>query len=260
MIKAKKRLGQHFLRDKGVINKIIHCFDPKPQQTILEIGPGLGALTEPLLASIERLWVVEIDKDVIPHLTELGQGKALTILQEDVLLLDLTRVSTSAHQLRIIGNLPYNISSPLLFHLLTFAHLIDDMVFMLQKEVVDRICASPGSKTYGRLSVMIQYLCEVQPLLDVNPACFSPPPRVMSAVLSLKPYREKLIKAQDEALFAEIVRLAFGQRRKTIRNTLKGQMSEADWEALTIDPVLRAQDLRVEDFVKITNYLYQNQI
>lgn len=255
-MRAKKRFGQHFLRDTGIIHKIVQALDPKPTDCLIEIGPGLGALTQPLLQKTGQLHVIEIDRDVIPELERIGsQYGALTIHQQDALTVDLSSFSHKPNSIRLIGNLPYNISSPLLFHVLTFSDLIDDMYFMLQKEVVDRICAQPGDTNYGRLSVMIQYMCNVRKLFDVNPACFAPPPKVMSSVLCLKPYREKPAVAEDEALLAEIVRLAFGQRRKTLRNTLKEYCDEAGFQYLNINPQSRAQDLSVSDFVSLANFL-----
>jgi 16S rRNA (adenine1518-N6/adenine1519-N6)-dimethyltransferase len=250
-LKAKKRFGQHFLRDNGIIHKIIMNLNPKPTDCLIEIGPGLGALTKPLLQAAQQLQVIEIDSDVIPTLEQLGSG--LTIHQQDALTLDLTLFSQTPHNIRLVGNLPYNISSPLLFHALEYAELIDDMHFMLQKEVVDRICAKPGNKDYGRLSVMMQYFCETEWLFDVNPACFAPPPKVMSAVLRLKPFHEKPFVAVDEKRFAEVVRMAFSQRRKTLRNTLKGYVDAEGWVKLGIDPALRAEQLTVDDFVRIAN-------
>lgn len=254
-MKAKKRFGQHFLRDTGIINKIIRALNPKPADCLIEIGPGLGALTKPLLEETKRLQVIEIDRDVIPGLQQFGEELGEIIIhQQDALTVDLNLFAQKHHTIRLIGNLPYNISSPLLFHFLNYAQLIDDMHFMLQKEVVDRICAKPGEKAFGRLSVMIQYSCETTFLFDVNPACFVPPPKVMSAVLCLKPYHELPHIAKDEKLFAEIVRLAFSQRRKTIRNTLKEWLTEQDWLAVGIDSQRRAEQLSVAEFVMLANY------
>ena len=252
-VRAKKRFGQHFLRDSGIISQIINALNPQPDECLVEIGPGLGAITKPLLERNPHLQVVEIDRDVIPTLLQLSPS--LVIHEQDALTLDLTTFSQTPHSIRLIGNLPYNISSPLLFHLLTQAQLIDDMVFMLQKEVVDRICAKPGDSDFGRLSVMIQYTCEVKLLFDVPPACFSPPPKVMSAVMILKPHHVKPFVARDEKVFADLVRAAFSQRRKTLRNTLKEWVSETLWGELGIDPSRRAQELGVEDFVRIANRL-----
>lgn len=255
-MRAKKRFGQHFLRDTGIIHKIIQALNPKTTDCLIEIGPGLGALTMPLLQKTGQLQVVEIDRDVIPELERMGsQYGTLVIHQQDALKVDLSQFSQAPHSIRLVGNLPYNISSPLLFHLLTSNTLIDDMYFMLQKEVVQRICAMPGDTNYGRLSVMIQYMCEVRKLFDVNPACFAPPPKVMSSVLCLKPYREKPAVAEDEVFLAEIVRLAFGQRRKTLRNTLKEKCDEAGFAQVNINPQSRAQDLSVADFVRLANFL-----
>ena len=249
---AKKRFGQHFLNDAFVINLLITHINPKSDDQMLEIGPGLGALTNPILPLLDHLQVIEIDRDVINHLNHIG-GDKLTIHNVDALRVDLDAITDPALPLRVIGNLPYNISTPLIFHLLETASRIKDMHFMLQKEVVDRITAEPGKKNFGRLSVMVQYRCQTEYLFFVGPESFSPPPKVDSAVVKLIPWKEKPFQANDEALFTQVVREAFSQRRKTLRNTLKKLISAEELSALGIDPTQRAETLSVEQFVSITN-------
>ena len=249
---AKKRFGQHFLNDAFVINLLITHINPKSDDQMLEIGPGLGALTKPILPLLDHLQVIEIDRDVINHLKHIG-GDKLTIHNVDALRVDLDEITDKTRPLRVIGNLPYNISTPLIFHLLETAPLITDMHFMLQKEVVDRITAEPGNKNFGRLSVMVQYRCQTEYLFFVGPESFSPPPKVDSAVVKLIPWKEKPFLASDEKFFAQVVTQAFSQRRKTLRNTLKKLISAEELSALGIDPTRRAETLSVEQFVSISN-------
>lgn len=249
---AKKRFGQHFLNDPYIINLLITSIHPKLDDQMLEIGPGLGALTKPILPQLDHLQVIEIDRDVINHLQHIG-GDKITIHNVDALRVDLDDITDKDRPLRVIGNLPYNISTPLIFHLLETAPRITDMHFMLQKEVVDRITAVPGGKNYGRLSVMVQYRCETEYLFFVGPESFSPPPKVDSAVVRLMPWAEKPYQANDEKLFAQVVTQAFSQRRKTLRNTLKKLISGEELTLLGIDPVQRAETLSVEQFVTISN-------
>lgn len=249
---AKKRFGQHFLSDAHIINLIIKHIQPKPDDQMLEIGPGLGALTKPILPMLNHLQVIEIDRDVINHLTHIG-GDKLTIHNVDALKVDLDKITDPDKPLRVIGNLPYNISTPLIFHLLETAPRISDMHFMLQKEVIDRITASPGTKDYGRLSVMVQYRCDTEYLFFVGPESFSPPPKVDSAVVKLIPWVEKPFTATDEAMLSNVVTQAFSQRRKTLRNTLKKLIDADQLITLGIDPTQRAETLSVSQFVAISN-------
>lgn len=256
MPQARKRFGQNFLQDDGVIANIIGCFAPKPSEHCVEIGPGLGALTTPLLKKIKHLDAVELDRDIIPVLLEKSAaiGK-LNIHQADVLKFDFHTLVKNNEKLRVIGNLPYNISTPLIFHLLEQLDIIQDMVFMLQQEVVDRMAAAQNSKDYGRLSVMIQYHCEVESLFTIPPQAFHPQPKVYSKLVHLTPYIKKPFIAHDEHLFAEIVREAFNQRRKTIRNSLKNLITYEKFEQLNLSPTLRAENLSVSDYVTLANSL-----
>lgn len=255
MYRTKKALGQHFLTDSSVLNRLIGLIRPEEGQSFLEIGPGLGALTTYLLPLIKKLSVVEIDRDVLAGLQHRCQSLGqLTVFHQDALTFDLNQLS-EAPPYRIVGNLPYNISSPLIFHLLNDLGKIRDMHFMLQKEVVERLVAGPGDSSYGRLSVMVQYHCEAFNLMPVPPEAFSPPPKVDSAVVRLLP-REQLIGGgvKNYSLFETIVKAAFGQRRKTLRNTLRNFLKEEDFSRLGIDSQLRAENLEVEAFVKVANY------
>ena len=249
--KTKKRFGQHFLRDHHVIQKLIYEIHPQATENFVEIGPGLGALTFPLLDEIELLNVVEIDKDVIKRLEQTNNPK-LNIHGVDALKFDFDQLAKGG-DLRVVGNLPYNISTPLIFHLLESTSTIKDMHFMLQNEVVQRITAKPGSKTYGRLSVMVQYYCQSEYLFFVGPESFDPPPKVDSAILRLTPWKEKPFIAADEKKLSALVTQAFSMRRKTLRNNLKKVLSAEQIESLGIDPSLRAEMLSVEAFVKLSN-------
>jgi len=249
---AKKRFGQHFLTDAYIINLLINNIAPKKDDQMLEIGPGLGAMTKPVLPLVDHLQVIEIDRDVINHLTHIG-GDKITIHNVDALRVNFSEIIDSTRPLRVIGNLPYNISTPLIFHLLDAAPSIKDMHFMLQKEVVDRITAEPGGKSFGRLSVMVQYQCQTEYLFFVGPESFSPPPKVDSAVVRIIPWDKKPFIADNEAVFADVVRQAFAQRRKTLRNTLKKLIDAELLIEIGIDPTARAETLSVEQFVKISN-------
>jgi len=251
---ARKRFGQNFLVDSNIIQKIVNAIHIKEGDHLVEIGPGLGALTELLISSTGELDVIEIDRDIIPKLSEKCEGLGeLRIYNEDALRFDLSRLSELPHSLRIIGNLPYNISTPLTFHLLKYVDEIQDMHLMYQKEVADRMEASLGSKDYGRLSVMVQYCCEVEKLFEVSPQAFKAVPKVDSAVVRLVPRREFALKANNIEHFQNVVRQAFGQRRKMIRNSLKGLVEADALLGLGIDPMIRAERLSVEDFVRISN-------
>ena len=251
----RKRFGQHFLRDTITVARIIDAIAPQPGDHLVEIGPGLGALTTHLLPLIGNMDAIELDRDLIPKLSArckpLGN---LRIHQADALTFDFSTLYTGEKSLRVIGNLPYNISTPLLFHLIDHIDIIKDMYFMLQKEVVDRLAAPHSCKDYGRLSVMMQYHCEIESLLNVSPDAFNPPPKVQSAVVRLIPHATRPATAEDPKNLEKIVRQAFGQRRKTIRNTLKDIITDDQWSLLDIDPTLRPENLTVMDYVRLSNF------
>jgi 16S rRNA (adenine1518-N6/adenine1519-N6)-dimethyltransferase len=252
----RKRFGQNFLHDARVIQRIVSAIAPKENEPVLEIGPGQGALTQALLVYQPQLTAVELDRDLVTLLQEkFAAEKNFSLCAGDALKFDLTSLSPAPHSLRVVGNLPYNISTPLLFHLLQQREWIRDMHFMLQKEVVQRLAAEPGGKDYGRLSVMAQYYCHVSLLFDVPPGSFFPPPKVMSAIVRLQP-RTPATLAKDEQLLSTLVNTAFQQRRKTLRNTLKTIASEAQILAANIKPDARAETLSVSDFVHLANILH----
>ncbi len=260
--RAKKQLGQHFLHEAGVISKIIRAVNPQAGDRLVEIGPGRGALTLPLLRQHGALTAIEFDRDLIAPLTATASDQGeLTIIHRDVLQVDFAALAASGDapadndKLRLVGNLPYNISSPILFHALAFADAIRDMHFMLQKEVVDRMAAAPGSKVFGRLSVMLQAYCTVTPLFTVAPGGFTPPPKVDSAVVRLVPKRQNQIGIVDTKLFADVVRDAFGQRRKTLRNALSRLCNADDFAAAGVRPEARAEQLAVPEFIALANVL-----
>jgi 16S rRNA (adenine1518-N6/adenine1519-N6)-dimethyltransferase len=250
----RKRFGQNFLHDQHVIQKILAAIQPQPGQDLIEIGPGQGAITLPLLKACGRLQAIELDRDLLqPLQTAAANVGELILHNRDALRTDFCALRRGEQRLRVVGNLPYNISTPLLFHLLTQADCIEDMHFMLQKEVVERMAAPAGGEAYGRLSVMLQYRCAVQPLFGIGPGAFRPPPKVESAFVRLVPHRTPPVGIQDEALFARIVQQAFGQRRKTLRNTLKGLLDDQDFAALGIDPQVRAEQLDLATFARLAN-------
>ncbi|MEQ1438646.1 16S rRNA (adenine(1518)-N(6)/adenine(1519)-N(6))-dimethyltransferase RsmA [Fontimonas sp. SYSU GA230001] len=252
---AKRRFGQNFLHDPYVIERILRAIDPQPGDTLVEIGPGLGALTVPLLERTGRLTVVEIDRDVIPLLRERCGGRpGLKVIEADALRLDYRALQPAGGHIRLAGNLPYNISTPLLFHLLEQADAIADMHFMLQKEVVDRMCAGPGDPAYGRLSVALAARCAVSHLFDVGPGAFRPAPKVDSAVVRLVP-RAPDFEIRDLDAFDRVVTRAFGQRRKTLANTLKGLLDSAQIAAAGVDPRARAETLHARDFARLAAQL-----
>ncbi len=252
----RKRFGQHFLCDQNVVQRIVAAINPTPADFLVEIGPGQGALTLPVIKLSRRLDVVEFDRDLIPELeARVGPRGDLIIHQADALEFDFASLHSANRMLRVFGNLPYNISTPLLFHLLTFAPIIADMVFMLQKEVADRLAAPADTEDYGRLSVMMQYHCEVDLLFDVPPSAFFPPPKVQSSIVRLIPYRELPYPAKNYEVFSSVVKHAFGQRRKTLRNSLKQLVDAETWERIPVRSDLRAEDLSVKDFVAISNAL-----
>ncbi|MGX5730662.1 16S rRNA (adenine(1518)-N(6)/adenine(1519)-N(6))-dimethyltransferase RsmA [Pseudoxanthomonas beigongshangi] len=249
----KKSLGQHFLTDRSYIERIVLAVDPKPGDRLVEIGPGQGAITMPLLRRHCELTAIEFDRDLITPLMEASEGVGrLTIIHKDVLAVDFGKLAGD-ERLRLVGNLPYNLSSPILFHALEHAASIRDMVFMLQKEVVDRMAAGPGSKVYGRLSVMLQAYCTVTPLFVVPPGAFRPPPKVDSAVVRMVPRPPAEIGVADSQRFTEVVRAAFGQRRKTLRNALSGVCDGAAIEAAGISPDARAEQVEVAAFIRLAN-------
>ncbi len=250
---AKKRFGQNFLVDEGIIAGIVVAIRPEMGDNMVEIGPGLGALTRPLLKKLKCLHVIEIDRDIIARLkNDYPQDGRLVIHEGDALKFDLAMLPSP---LRIVGNLPYNISSPLLFHFADHAGRIVDMHFMLQDEVVERMVAEPSTPAYGRLSVMLQYRFHMEKLMDVPPESFRPAPKVNSAIVRMIPLPPDQIRVQNEALFARIVGAAFGQRRKTLRNTLREFLDEEGFARLEINPQLRAENLSVDEFAKMAAYL-----
>ena len=255
---AKKHLGQNFLHDRSVIDRIVQAIDPQPGDAVVEIGPGQGALTFPLLKKHGEVTAIEFDRDLhAPLQAAAREHGALRLIEGDVLGVDFPALATElgVDQIRLVGNLPYNLSSPILFHALDHAAVIRDMHFMLQKEVVERMAAGPGSKVYGRLSVMLQAYCAVTPLFVVPPGAFRPAPKVDSAVVRLVPKPTEAIHVADRAMFAHVVRAAFGQRRKTLRNALQGVAGAADIEAAGLRLDARAEQVDVAGFVRLANLL-----
>jgi 16S rRNA (adenine1518-N6/adenine1519-N6)-dimethyltransferase len=251
----KKQLGQHFLTDRAVIEQIVLAIDPRPGERVVEIGPGQGAITLPLLRRHHALTVIEFDRDLITPLAIAAEGLGdLTIIHKDVLQVDFGKLAGD-ERIRLVGNLPYNISTPILFHVLEHAEGIVDMHFMLQKEVVERMAAAPGGKEYGRLSVMLQALCRVEPLFEVPPAAFRPPPKVDSAVVRLLPRAPGEVGIADPALFERVVREAIGQRRKTLRNALSLVCDTDAIVAAGLRPELRAEQIEVAGFINLSNRL-----
>jgi 16S rRNA (adenine1518-N6/adenine1519-N6)-dimethyltransferase len=247
---ARKRFGQHFLADSAVIEAIVSAIDPRPGQALVEIGPGLGAMTQPLLERCGHLTVVELDRDLAARLR---RNERLEVIEADVLTVDFAAVAERAGQkLRVVGNLPYNISTPILFHLLAVADRVVDQTFMLQKEVVERMAASPGSKDFGRLSVMLQWRYDIESLLDVPPEAFEPPPRVDSAVVRMQPLPGT--EAVDAALLGELVTVAFSQRRKLLRHTL-GRWLEARGATGGFDLQRRAEEVPVAEYLALAREL-----
>jgi 16S rRNA (adenine1518-N6/adenine1519-N6)-dimethyltransferase len=249
---AKKKFGQNFLKDAAIIHSIIQSINPLLNDLLIEIGPGLGALTKPLLEKTNRLLAIELDRDIVSWMENEYSKKNITIFNEDVLNFNFNQFD---QKIRIVGNLPYNISTPILFKCIDNILNIKDLHFMLQKEVVDRMIATPSSPEYGRLSVMLQYYFAMEHLVDVPKESFEPEPKVESSFVRLIPYEQYPFIANNIEQFARIVKEAFSQRRKTIRNTLKSFISENDFEKIGINPQLRAENLSVSDFVKISNYL-----
>jgi 16S rRNA (adenine1518-N6/adenine1519-N6)-dimethyltransferase len=254
--RARKRFGQNFLHDSHIIRRIVQAVNAKDSDHLVEIGPGQGAITEGLLAVGAPVDVIEIDRDLIPGLLASFVSKPnFKLHNTDALRFDFRSLVSHGEQLRIVGNLPYNISTPLIFHLLSHSDLISDMHFMLQKEVVDRLAAVPGNKDYGRLTIMTQYHCQVQPLFDVPPGSFKPAPKVTSSVVRLKPYQQLPIVATDYKMLENVVRVAFSQRRKTLRNCLKTLCNDEFLNDLGIDPQQRPENIAPATYVAIANKL-----
>ena len=249
---AKKRFGQNFLIDKYLINKIIEIINPQIGEDILEIGPGLGALTIPIIEEVGKINVIEIDRDIITYLKKTIDCDKINIYQFDALKFDF---SIFKHKFRLIGNLPYNISTPLLFHILKRIDLVHDMHFMLQKEVVARICAKPNTKDYGKLSIMLQLKLNCHSVIDVAPTSFDPRPKVDSAIIRMIPKDINDILKVNETLLNQIVTSAFNQRRKTISNSLSLFLKSEDFQFLAIDCHKRAENLTIFEYVNITNYV-----
>ncbi len=250
---ARKRFGQHFLHDSQVIAHILAVLAPQAQDCMVEIGPGCGALTFPLLQRLDQLHVVELDRDLTAKLLRHEQaGRTLHVHQADALRFDFASLCETAAALRIVGNLPYNISTPLVFHLITQAHAIRDLHFMLQREVVERMAAAPGSKVYGRLSVMTQYHCRVEPLFDVGGGAFTPPPQVTSTVVRLTPHATPPVPISDYERFARLVACAFSHRRKTLANALDGWVDGTQIQALGIDPRCRPEQIDLAGFARLS--------
>jgi 16S rRNA (adenine1518-N6/adenine1519-N6)-dimethyltransferase len=248
--RAKKRLGQHFLTDRHYLDRIVAAIAPQPGEAMVEIGPGPGALTERLAQAVRPLHVVEIDRDLAASLRERFGPQGVVVHEADALGFDLAQLPEG---LRVVGNLPYNISTPILFHVASFAERIRDCVFMLQREVVERMVATPGSAEYGRLSVMLQYRFAMALLLRVPPGAFTPPPKVDSAVVRMTPLGTGRPAARDEALFARVVMGAFTQRRKTLRNALRTLATPEAFARSGIDPGRRGETLSVGEFVAIAD-------
>ncbi|NCU01606.1 16S rRNA (adenine(1518)-N(6)/adenine(1519)-N(6))-dimethyltransferase RsmA [Candidatus Macondimonas diazotrophica] len=257
MIVARKRFGQNFLHDQGIIRRIVQTVAPRPGEAVVEIGPGRAAITRPLLAACGQLDAVEIDRDLIALLRDPDTGlDGLTVHEADVLRFEFRPLARERKQsLRVVGNLPYNISTPLIFHLLDQIEVIQDMHFMLQREVVERMAAAPGGGDYGRLTVMLAAQVEVFPLFHIAPGCFTPAPQVESAFVRLVPHARPPFPLPDKALYARLVSAAFGQRRKTLRNALKGLAGEADIRAVGLDPTARAEQIAPPQYAALASHL-----
>ena len=256
--KARKRFGQNFLIDHGIIRRIVRAIGPRASDSVVEIGPGQGAITASLLEACNRLNVIELDRDLIPILkVKFERFEGFNIHEADALKFDFSALQLASEKLRVVGNLPYNISTPLIFHLLSYRNLFEDMHFMLQREVVLRLAAAPGDKNYGRLSVMAQYHCQVENVFEVPPECFDPAPKVVSAIVRLTPYEQPPIIANNPAHFAEVTKQAFQQRRKTLRNALKSTLENVNSDQLDVDLSLRAERLSVADFVHLSNQVLE---
>ena len=257
----RKRFGQNFLHDHNIIYSLLSSLNAQAKDHWVEIGPGMGAITEPLLAQGLNLEVVELDRDLVVYLKDKFKAYPhLKIHSADALRFDFAALAKDNEKLRVIGNLPYNISTPLMFHLLDNANCIEDMHFMLQKEVVDRICAEPGSKKYGRLSVMMQYYCKTELLFDVPPESFDPAPKVMSAIVKLVPHAQPPVEVNNLKMLNRVVVQAFSQRRKTLRNSLKKLIEDEAISSLGIDPNLRAEMISLADFARLSNLIREEEL
>ena len=256
MNRAKKRYGQHFLHDPGTIERIVRAIDPRPGDRIVEVGPGRGAITVPLLAAAGSLDVIEIDPDVVPRLEERCAGVGhMRLHLADALEFDFRALRGDGPALRLVGNLPYNISTPLLFHFIAQLDAIASMHFMLQKEVVARMAAAPGGKDYGRLTVMLAPWVRVEPLFDIGTGAFSPPPKVVSTFFALHPHAAPPFEIADHATFARVVFAAFSQRRKTLRNSLSGLLDAAAIAAAGVDPGARPETLFPAQFAALASHV-----
>ncbi len=249
----RKRFGQHFLHDQNILDKIIAAIHPQPGQHFVEIGPGRGAMTRPLIECIDALHVIEIDRDLAAALPSVITSPKLTVHEADALKFDFSKLQPGNGPLRLAGNLPYNLSTPLLFHILSYNELFTDIHVMLQKEVAQRIAAEPGNRTYGRLSVSIAARCEIRSLFHIKPGSFTPPPRVESSFICLRPTAAKRARINNPETFDQIVKHAFGQRRKRLSNALKSLLSAAEIESAGINPGARAEQLTVEEFIALGN-------
>jgi 16S rRNA (adenine1518-N6/adenine1519-N6)-dimethyltransferase len=254
--RPRKRFGQHFLVDPAILDRLVAVIAPAQGQHMVEIGPGQGVLTLPLLRALDRLDVIELDRDLAGRLlAACGGSEKLRVHQADALKFDFCALAQEmgAQRLRVVGNLPYNISTPLLFHLVTQLDCIEDMHFMLQKEVVDRITAQPGESAYGRLGIMLQYHCRTESLFPVPPTAFRPPPKVDSAVVRLRPHVAPPVSVRDPTLFSQVVAQAFSQRRKTLRNSLKTLLTADQINAAGIDPAQRPERLTLAEFAALAD-------
>ena len=251
---ARKRFGQHFLVDEAVIEQIVRAIYPRPSDPMVEIGPGLSALTGPLLQALDRLTVVELDRDLAARLRMNWAPERLNVIEADALAVDYSSLGAN---LRIVGNLPYNISSPLLFHLAQFADAVKDQHFMLQREVIDRMVAKPASSDYGRLSIMLQARYSMEKLFDVAPDAFDPPPKVMSSVVRMVPLADDRPRPRSEAAFSAVVTRAFAQRRKMLRRVLAEWAEDIDWDALGVAPTDRAEVVSPVQFMAMSDQLVE---
>jgi len=251
---ARKRFGQHYLHDRNIINKILLAIDPRPHDILVEIGPGMGAITLPLLERCGTLTAIELDRDLIPELQAAARDKGhLHLIQADALKIDFHALTPGGCKLRLVGNLPYNISTPLLFHCLDQMDVIADMHFMLQKEVVRRMAAQPGGKDYGRLTVMLAVRCSVEPLFSIGAGAFKPPPKVESAFVRLIPHAQAPFPLADTARFKTLVNQAFSRRRKTLRNALSGLVDESTIRRAGLDPAARPETLSAADYARLAD-------
>lgn len=258
---AKKRFGQNFLHNDAIISNIVDAINPEPEDNLIEIGPGLGALTEPVVDRAGHLSVVELDRDLAHRLRHHPfLAPKLTIYEEDALKFNFAQLVKDDKPLRIFGNLPYNISTPLIFHLLTFKDKVKDMHFMLQKEVVERMASGENCKAYGRLSIMTQYQCQVVPVMEIGPEAFKPAPKVDSAIVRLIPHKTIKNPVKDINALNQVCLAAFNQRRKTIRNSFKKLINAEQFLSLDIDASLRPENLALADFIKLANFVTDNPI